>query len=313
MKRTFLLVGLLLLPFAGSEGVAQPVKVLPNARHVSFQWKYTIHAEPETNRVTFTVLVPKTLERRQKILVLKYSQRPAEVFEKGLNRYARFIFEKPAAITEVTVAVDAELYRYDWATATRLPAPEQQDDVRLWLRAEKFIEKNDSEIRNVARTLLGGSTEETLRKTMDFVTTNMSKVDYDGADHGAAKSLKNKRGDCTDFADLFVALCRANNIPARWVEGFLAYSKVAKGDTAKHDWAEVYLPEYGWVPFDPFHTHLKSATFTHKRPDYLYLDFERRNATLGNFHYWYYQYNGGRVRVSDEFAVTQNRVFVPAR
>ena len=54
-------------------------------------------------------------------------------------------------------------------------------------------------------------------------------------------------GDCGEEALLFITLCRLNGIPARWQSGW----RIVPGDEGLHDWAEVYLAPYGWVPVDP--------------------------------------------------------------
>ncbi len=66
-----------------------------------------------------------------------------------------------------------------------------------------------------------------------------------------------KQGHCEFFATTMTLMLRAEGIPARLVNGFLGgiwnpagnYMAVRQGDA--HSWVEVYLPEYGWVPFDP--------------------------------------------------------------
>jgi transglutaminase-like putative cysteine protease len=75
--------------------------------------------------------------------------------------------------------------------------------------------------------------------------------------------LENKalRGKCADLNALFVALARAEGIPARDVYGVrvapsaLGYASLGKagGDITKaqHCRAEFYLPTHGWVPVDP--------------------------------------------------------------
>jgi transglutaminase-like putative cysteine protease len=55
-------------------------------------------------------------------------------------------------------------------------------------------------------------------------------------------------GDCGQEALLFIALCRLNGVPARWQTGWNTFS----GDKSNHDWAEIYLAPYGWMPVDPY-------------------------------------------------------------
>jgi transglutaminase-like putative cysteine protease len=55
-------------------------------------------------------------------------------------------------------------------------------------------------------------------------------------------------GDCGQEGLLFVTLCRLNGIPARWQSGWNLFP----GATTIHDWTEIYLDPYGWVPVDPY-------------------------------------------------------------
>ena len=140
---------------------------------------------------------------------------------------------------------------------------------------------------------------------MVFVIANLKRGPFDKMNHGALWALEKKIGDCTEFADLFLALCRANRLPARFCEGYLI-SDVAKDDTAKHDWAEVYFAKYGWVPFDPFHAKLKSATFNTLRPAYVYLARERQNK-VNRSHFVSYRYQGDAIQVEDTFTIKSRK------
>jgi transglutaminase-like putative cysteine protease len=55
-------------------------------------------------------------------------------------------------------------------------------------------------------------------------------------------------GDCGQEALLFITLCRLNGIPARWQSGWNLFP----GSKTMHDWAEIYLAPYGWMPVDPY-------------------------------------------------------------
>lgn len=63
-------------------------------------------------------------------------------------------------------------------------------------------------------------------------------------------------GDCGQQTLLLMTLLRLNGIPTRWQSGWL-YSE---GDYDNmHDWAQLYLAPYGWVPMDVTFGRLKSG------------------------------------------------------
>ncbi|HOX43589.1 MAG TPA: transglutaminase domain-containing protein [Myxococcota bacterium] len=67
----------------------------------------------------------------------------------------------------------------------------------------------------------------------------------------AAKVLERGTGSCSEYAFVFIALCRAAGLPARWVGSLVVRQDDASYDDVYHRWVEVYLPPYGWVPVDP--------------------------------------------------------------
>jgi transglutaminase-like putative cysteine protease len=73
--------------------------------------------------------------------------------------------------------------------------------------------------------------------------------------------LENEYGVCDEITSLFISMTRSMGIPARFVSG-MAYTNL--GDTfGNHGWAEVYYPEYGWVPYDVTYGHLGWIDPTH--------------------------------------------------
>lgn len=64
--------------------------------------------------------------------------------------------------------------------------------------------------------------------------------------------LKNPCGKCADISSIFIALCRASDIPAREVLGIRMGKKPVQDITTwQHCWAEFFLPGTGWVSADP--------------------------------------------------------------
>ena len=68
--------------------------------------------------------------------------------------------------------------------------------------------------------------------------------------------LRNKSGVCQDFAHLLIACCRLAGIPAKYVSGYLETipppgEQKLQGVDASHAWVSVFIPEIGWLEFDP--------------------------------------------------------------
>jgi hypothetical protein len=60
-----------------------------------------------------------------------------------------------------------------------------------------------------------------------------------------------KKGVCQDYAHLMIAIVRHNNIPARYVSGFLNQGMGYIGAAKMHAWIECFVPGAGWIGFDP--------------------------------------------------------------
>ncbi len=73
------------------------------------------------------------------------------------------------------------------------------------------------------------------------------------------KVLAGGRGVCQDFAHLAVASCRAVDIPARYVSGYLFTTDDRTGSDTEgdvvhvqtHAWFEAAIPGWGWLALDP--------------------------------------------------------------
>ena len=68
------------------------------------------------------------------------------------------------------------------------------------------------------------------------------------------EALAARRGVCQDFAHVMITLVRGLGIPCRYVSGYLFHRGGAHErsvESASHAWVEAWLPEVGWVGFDP--------------------------------------------------------------
>lgn len=64
----------------------------------------------------------------------------------------------------------------------------------------------------------------------------------------AAEALALGQGVCQDYAHILIACCRARDIPARYVSGYVHAGEVQHG--ASHAWVDVWLADYGWISVD---------------------------------------------------------------
>jgi len=67
----------------------------------------------------------------------------------------------------------------------------------------------------------------------------------------AAQAFALGRGVCQDLTHVFIAGARSLGIPARYVGGYFHRDDGVREQDAGHAWAEAFVPELGWVAFDP--------------------------------------------------------------
>ena len=79
----------------------------------------------------------------------------------------------------------------------------------------------------------------------------------------ASEAFALKRGVCQDLTHIFIAAARSLGVPARYVSGYFHRADGVTEQDAGHAWAEAYVPDLGWVAFDP--TNRISATDAHLR------------------------------------------------
>lgn len=69
-----------------------------------------------------------------------------------------------------------------------------------------------------------------------------------GVNSTAAEVITTGAGVCQDHAHIFIACCRALNLPTRYVSGYIHTGN--SDHAASHAWSDVWLDGMGWVSFD---------------------------------------------------------------
>ncbi len=108
------------------------------------------------------------------------------------------------------------------------------------------------EIRRQVAQIIGGETNALARarKIFRWVSANIpwnAEDEYCIVPSFAVKGFTARRGDCGIQSTVFITMCRIAGIPARWQSG---YETRPVADWGMHDWSEIYLAPWGWLPAD---------------------------------------------------------------
>ena len=107
-------------------------------------------------------------------------------------------------------------------------------------RASNVVHKAKDLIRNKSTDL------QKATALYNFVRDSISYVRYDDSQRGASTTLTKKGGNCCDQTNLLVAMCRAVDIPVRYVHG--TGCKFSSG-TYGHVWAQILIGDW-WFAAD---------------------------------------------------------------
>jgi transglutaminase-like putative cysteine protease len=87
------------------------------------------------------------------------------------------------------------------------------------------------------------------RKIFNHIIAKMY-YEMTGGWNTAPTVLERGNGSCSEYTFVFISMCRAAGIPARYVGSVVVRGETASMDDVFHRWAEIYMPGYGWIPVD---------------------------------------------------------------
>jgi transglutaminase-like putative cysteine protease len=124
--------------------------------------------------------------------------------------------------------------------------------VAPWLREAPHVQFTP-EMRALSARIVGTETNpyRIAKRCYDWIASNIRyslAIEYSTIRNISEYCRTRGYGDCGQEALLFITLCRLNGIPARWQSGWNTFPDADD----IHDWTEIYLEPYGWVPVDPY-------------------------------------------------------------
>jgi predicted transglutaminase-like cysteine proteinase len=133
--------------------------------------------------------------------------------------------------------------------------PEEKKNVpeaaEEFLKSNYFINCDDAKVQELAKKAVGAEKDSWQKalKIEKWVNKNMKIQNFSEAMATADHVAKTLEGDCTEYAMLTAAMCRAVGVPSRTALGFV-YVDMAKGPVfGYHMWTEVYV-QGQWLALD---------------------------------------------------------------
>ncbi len=204
------------------------------------------------------IAIPKDRPNQSIIKTPTYKPKSPEIVtDKWGQQTAHFHFENVDAgeNTEGQMVLKAKIsevryFIYPEDVGTIADIPQEIKD--------KYLENNEKYnfdhpvIQNAVKEAIGDETNSYMifRGIFNYLIGNMY-YEMTGGWNTAPTVLERGNGSCSEYSFVYIAMCRAAGLPARYVGSVVIRGDYACIDDVFHRWVEVYLPNYGWVPIDP--------------------------------------------------------------
>ena len=222
----------------------QFVEDLNPAPKVIMDYSRTFNMSAVPPEKSLRLRMPLPLSERYKTVDIE-THLPAEASQERKSDGRLEVKIQTASAPEIScgVTLTLELYPQD-----ALPPPADRD---LYLRPKEGLVMISDQIASLADRLSGNvKPESAVRVFWNYVMDEFQfcPIHYDQVSANAPLDWVIESGiyDCQLASALFVGLCRARGIPARLVGGNFLY----RNSPTNHYWAESWLDNSGWTPFD---------------------------------------------------------------
>ncbi len=213
---------------ARAQDSAQPRLKL--GEQTTSQWRFGLVVKAPAgavNGIVATMAVPSDFpEQKVKIVKEELSPQVKRVSYRDLGGVKQMVVSIPrvAAGDEASAIVTFEITKSEIerpADVSGLAPPvKPSKNLSKFLLPSPYIESTDPRIKQLAPTIIKDKEDawQKVEAIFDYVQENV-KYEFSTEIHPAVDALKAGKGDCEELTSLFIALCRANKIPARavWV------------------------------------------------------------------------------------------------
>lgn len=202
--------------------------------------------------------VPENRDNQELVGAVVFDPAPTDILEDQWGqKVAHFQFSDiPAGeFATVKMSAKAKLYQNRYfvfpekvGTLEDIP----RDIRERYLVDDTKFSMDDPVIQKGVKGALGDETNPywMARKLFNYIIEHM-EYELVGGWNIAPTVLERGNGSCSEYSFVYIAMCRAAGIPARYVGSIVIRGDDASYDEVFHRWVEVYMPGYGWMPVDP--------------------------------------------------------------
>ena len=220
----------------------------PVSQSIPIRIRYGFTIYNQTNKLVenavFFAFAPVKASSAQECKAIEASHPFENREDSSGNQLLLFKLEKmpPYGSRIITITADVTLFK----------APNKQflQTKTQFLQPEINIAPDHPEIMKIAKSLDTGDIEKTAHNIFQWVSDHIQYERSSGSSKGAVHALVHRKGDCTEYADLFTSLCRAVNISARSMGGYVCPQNAVLKPGAYHNWSEFYY-KGRWHIADP--------------------------------------------------------------
>jgi transglutaminase-like putative cysteine protease len=204
------------------------------------------------------IAVPQDLNNQELIGSLEYDPNPTDILtDKWGQKVAHFRFNDvgPARFNQVSMTATARLYKnryfvFPHKVGTLEEIPDEITD--LYLVDDTKFGMQDPVIQKAVKAAVGDESNPywIARKIYNYIIEHM-EYELAGGWNIAPAVLDRGNGSCSEYSFVYIAMCRAAGLPARYAGSIVIRGDDASYDDVFHRWCEVYIPNFGWLPVDP--------------------------------------------------------------
>jgi streptogramin lyase len=203
--------------------------------------------------------LPGDRDNQKLLSEIEFLQKPAEIITDAWGqKIAHFSYQnlKAPAVVQPGWSVKAKVYAVEYFIYPDKVAGLDQipEDIKkkYLVDGDKYC-LSDPFIQDLAKRIAGQEKNPywIARKIYEYLIDHLSyNLKPVGGWNPAPTVLRRGTASCSEYTYSLIALCRALGVPARYVGAVSLRGDDASYDDVFHRWNEIYLPPYGWIPFD---------------------------------------------------------------